>query len=649
VLDSLAAAIAGLQQLLTWPTPGYLLAGVFIGYIVGILPGLGASAAMAFLLPVAVSLPPIDALVLLTATSAVSAIAGDLTSILLGVPGEATSAAIVADGHALALRGQGRYATGAAISASMMGALFGMGVLVAFIPFAPRVLAHVGSPELAALAIVGICLLVPLSHSDPVKGLFSGALGLALATIGLDPFRAEPRFTFAQLSLLDGLGLLPVALGIFAVAEALDMIRSPHLPEGSSTDAGGVMRGVRESVRQAGLVFRCSTIGAVIGSLPGVGASVTQWIAFAHAKASKRDDAATDEDLPGAIEGVIGPASATTATHGGAMVPTLALGIPGGLASSFLLSALILKGIAPGPTMLLPAGAGGQLPLVFALVWCTVIASALGALIGIGSLNWVARLARVRPALLFPVVLTFVLIGTVGERHLTADLGVLLVLGALGYAMSTLKWPRAPLMLAFVLGPLVERRVLLSNTLYGWSWVLRPSVMVLAAAAIALLLAGRRASRRRRSPRPTAREGSTSRADVLMSASFAAAGAAGLALSLLLTGRPGVFPRIAFGATFALSLVQLVLSWRKVVSGQPVRRPSERGGKHLIRIAWFLFFVANAWLLGLVLGTAISALVYLRLDAKESWRTTLAMTTGLVGLTWLLVIQLLHLSGHGFF
>ena len=111
----------------------------------------------------------------------------------------------------------------------MMGALFGMGVLVAFVPFAPRVLAHVGSPELAALAIVGICLLVPLSHSDPVKGLFSGALGLALATVGLDPFRAEPRFTFAQLSLSDGLGLLPVALGIFAVAEALDMIRSRDL------------------------------------------------------------------------------------------------------------------------------------------------------------------------------------------------------------------------------------------------------------------------------------------------------------------------------------------------------------------------------------------------------------------------------------
>jgi hypothetical protein len=364
-----------------------------------------------------------------------------------------------------------------------------------------------------------------------------------------------------------------------------------------------------------------------------------------------RHDAADDESLPGsgAIEGVIGPASATTATHGGAMVPTLALGIPGGLASSFLLSALILKGIAPGPAMLRPAAAGGHLPLVFALVWCTVIASAIGAFIGLGSLSWVARLARIRPALLFPVILTFVLIGTVGERHLSADLGVLLVLGGLGYAMSTLKWPRAPLMLAFVLGPLVERRVLLSNTLYGWSWVLRPTVVVLAGVAIMLLLAGRRASRRRRSPKPIARVASTEGADVVLSACFVAAGAAGLALSLSLTGRPSVFPRIAFGATLGLSLLQLALSWRKVASGQPARRPPAQGGKHLIRTGWFLLFVANAWLFGLVLGTAASTLVYLRLDAKESWRTTFAMTTVLVGLTWLLVVHLLQLSGHGFF
>lgn len=653
MLESLAAAFGGLQQLLMWPTLGYLIAGVLIGYVVGVLPGLGAAATMAFLLPVVVSLPPIDGFVLLTATSAVAAIAGDITSILFGVPGEATAAAIVADGHALAVRGEGRYATGAAITASMMGALFGVGVLVAFIPFAPRALAHVGSPELAALAIVGICLLVPLSLSDPVKGLLSGALGLAFATVGLDPFHAEPRFTFAQLSLWDGLGLLPMALGVFAVAEALAMIRSRQLEEGVSTEAGrGLFRGVREAARQAGLVFRCSTIGAVIGSLPGVGAAVTQWIAYAHAtQTSKHSDTPDRDNSPesGAIEGVIGPASATTATHGGAMVPTLALGIPGGLASSFLLSAFILKGIAPGPTMLLPTEAGGHLTLVFALVWCTVIASAMGALLGMASLGWVARLARIRPARLCPVILTFVLIGTVGERHVRADLGVLLILGGLGYAMSMLKWPRAPLMLAFVLGPLVERRVLLSNALYGWSWLLRPSVLVLAAVALALLLAARRASRRRKGRRPMTHKASPARADVLMSMCFAVVGIAGLGLSLSLTGRASVFPRIAFGATLGLALLQLARSWRKAASVRSAPRPPSRAVEHLIRLAWFVFFVANTWLFGLVIGIPGSALVYLRWDAKESWQVALTMTAVLCALTWVLVVQLLHLSDHGVF
>ena len=134
-----------------------------------------------------------------------------------------------------------------------------------------------------------------------------------------------------------------------------------------------------------------------------------------------------------------------------------------------------------------------------------------------------------------------------------------------------------------------------------------------------------------------------------MSACFAVAAAAGLALSLLLTGRPGLFPRIAFGATFGLSLLQLALSWRKAASGQPARRPPGQSSKHLIRIAWFVFFIANAWLFGLVLGTAVSAFVYLRFDAKESWQTTFAMTTALVGLTWLLVVQLLQLSDRGVF
>ena len=647
MFESFAAAIGGLHQLLTWPTPAYLVAGVLIGYVAGVLPGLGGPAAFAFLLPAVVTLPPLDGLVLLTATSAVTAAAGDITSILLGIPGEATAAAIVADGHALAKQGRGRYATGAAVTASLMGALIGLAVLVAFIPIAPRVLRHVGSPELAALAIVGICLLVPLSQADPIKGLLSGALGLALATVGLDPFHGEPRFTFAQLTLWDGLGLLPIALGVFAISEALEMIRSRRVEGSAHVEARGVLRGAGEALRQSSLVGRCSAIGAVIGSLPGVGASVTQWIAYAHAAQTAKGDVPPGS---GAIEGVIGPAAATTATHGGAMVPTLSLGIPGGLASSFLLSAMILKGIAPGPAMLLPDGAGGRLTLVFALIWCVVIASAIGAVICMTSLGWVGRLAQVRPARLFPVIITLVLIGTVGERHASADLGILLAVGCLGYTMSALGFPKAPLMLGFVLGPLIERRVLLSNTLYGWTWVLRPTVLALAAVVTVALLVGRHAARRRgltRSPRR--RAASSTSADVAMSVFLAAIAAGGMALSLSLTGRASVFPRVVFGAMLGLSLLQFLVSRRAKVRSGPVSDARVPVSEHVIRIAWFAVFVVNAWIFGLVIGTILSVAIYLRLDAKESWLTTLAITGVLGGVTWLLVVQVLQLSDRGWF
>jgi len=204
-------------------------------------------------------------------------------------------------------------------------------------------------------------------------------------------------------------------------------------------------------------------------------------------------------------------------------------------------------------------------------------------------------------------------------------------------------------MLAFVLGPLVERRVLLSNALYGWSWLLRPSVLVLAAVALALLLAARRGSRRRTGRRPMTHKASAPRADALMSICFAVVGVAGLALSLSLTGRASAFPRIAFGATLGLSLLQLARSWRKVGSVRSAPRPPSRPVEHLIRLAWFVFFVANTWLFGLVIGIAGSAFVYLRWDARESWQAALTMTAVLCALTWVLVVQLLHLSDHGVF
>jgi TctA family transporter len=629
VIETLSALADGLHQLLTWPTPLFLVAGVIIGFIVGVLPGLGGAAAMAFLLPAILPLPAIDGLVLITATAAVATCAGDLTSILLGIPGESTAAAIIADGHALTLQGEGGRAAGAALMASVMGSWFGVAVLVVGIPIARPLLDHVQSPELALLGLLGVGLVVPLSRANPIKGYLSGALGLAIATVGLDRSGVE-RFTFGFLPLADGLGILPFALGMFAIPEALAMLRSRRPAVDSRGSSLGVGAGAREAIKRAGLVARCGAIGAAIGVLPGVGAAVSQWIAYGYAAQRSRHPEAFGK---GAIEGVIGPASATTATLGGAMVPTLAIGIPGSLATSFLLSGFILKGLVPGPALLSP-GPTGQLTLVFALIWCVVVASALGAIVGWLSLGVVARLAGVRPARLFVVVLALILVGTVGDRLLVADLVILFVLGCAGFVLSTLGWPRAPLMLGFVLGPMIERRLAVSQQLHEWSALWRPSVLSIAAVAAAYVLvriySGRRAGA---DPRP--RRGASA-GDVPSSAGLVVLSAAALWMTRSWITSSAFMPRVAFGATMALAIVALVSAWRRAPSERTSLVPVATAD-NMARLGWLACFTLSAWALGVVGGVGASALLYFRWEARESWPVTLGLTSGVVLLTWSLV------------
>jgi putative tricarboxylic transport membrane protein len=643
VPESFTALIAGLQHLFALPTFLYLVAGSVIGFVVGVLPGLGGPATMALLLPALLQVAPLDACVLITAVAAVSAAAGDLTSILLGVPGEATAAAVVPDGHALALQGHGGRALGAAITSALLGSFFGAIVLVTFVPVARPLINYMQSPELAALAILGICLLIPLSRADAVRGFLSGALGLSLATVGLDPSLGEPRFTFGQLTLWDGLGLLPMALGIYAVPEVLATIRSgKDTPSSTDSNTQGILQGCREVFQHSALAFRCGVIGAAIGILPGVGSAVGQWIAYGHANQSSKPRVPFGS---GAIEGVIGPATATTAALGGALVPTLALGIPGGLVTSFLLSAMILKGVTPGPSMLVADRLGGHLTLVFALVWTVAIASAIGAAIGVASLGWVARLATLRPSRLFPIVLTFVLIGTLGERHAVADLAILLGLGAVGYAMARNGWPRPPLILGFVLGPLLERRVLLSQSLYGWAWVLRPGVLLLAGIVVFFLFGVIRSNKTLTSRKTTAKPRMW-RDDLMISAGAAIVAAGGLVLCLSLRSQPAFFPSLTFGVTLVLALTQVAISLKKVVSGSDSNY-TWLTSKTVVRLGWLVLFALNAWLFGLVAGTGVSTIIFMRTEGRESWLTTFTMTAALVIAVRLIVVSLMQMEDQG--
>jgi hypothetical protein len=260
------------------------------------------------------------------------------------------------------------------------------------------------------------------------------------------------------------------------------------------------------------------------------------------------------------------------------------------------------------------------------------------------SLGWIQAVAGVRASRLFPFILTLVVIGTVGERHAVSDLGILAFLGLLGYSMSTLDWPRAPLMLGFVLGPVLERRCLLSQSVYGWSWMLRPSVLVLAGLTAAFVYA---TTWSRAAPVALTSGGAgAGRGNAVFALTLALFASAGLWFTAPLAARAAAFPRAAFGAML-VSSVACAWSLRR----QPARSSSEAdadtAGTHLARIGWLAAFVVSTWLLGLVVGAAVAAVAHSRAEARETWRSVVAVSAATGVTAYLLVSQVLHIADQG--
>ena len=274
------ACLSGLVQVFSWPECGLLVIGVVVGALVGILPGLGGSAALAILMPLTLGLPPSEAFALLIGVAAVVATTGDLTSILVGIPGEGTSAATVVDGHQLTMRGEASRAVGASLMSSLVGSIIGALTLALAIPLALPLARSIGSPELFMLTLFGIAFLAPLSRGTPLKGLVAGGLGVMLATIGLDPISATPRFTFGQLALWDGIGPIPVALGLYAIPEIVQLTAQPTASSAAPTAFGGLLTGVHDVRRLWRLVLSSSAVGTTIGVVPGMGANIAQWLAY---------------------------------------------------------------------------------------------------------------------------------------------------------------------------------------------------------------------------------------------------------------------------------------------------------------------------------------------------------------------------------
>jgi len=645
LLEMLQAFVDGFFMVLSWNSISLMLVGIAVGFAVGILPGLGGPVTLALMLPFVFTMEGIEAFAFLLGMSAVTATTGDITSILFGVPGEAITASTIVDGHPMAKKGEAGRALGAALMSSLIGALFGAFCLALAIPIVRPLVLSVTSPEFFMLTLLGVTFLATLSGDAVVKGLAAAAIGLQLATVGLDPISGIERFTFGTLYLWDGVRLVPATLGLFAIPELIDLgVKGTSIAETKIGKLGGVLQGVKDTFRHWKLVLRCSAIGAYIGVIPGMGGAVSQWVAYAHAVQTSPKK---ERFGKGAVEGVLGPGAANNSTLGGALVPTLAFGVPGSVSTAILLGAFIIQGLVPGPPMLQPESQGGSLPLTFSFVWILVLSNLFTVCICFVFLNQLAKITQVRGSLVIPFILLLIYLGGFAENNAFQDLLVVLFFGALGWVMVEIDWPRPPLLLGLVLGPLAENNLFLATDNYGSAWLWFPSVLFLFAVILAgtlyPLVKAWHGSSNKAWPIPEGpvREVKEQPPISLWVPVFTLIVVGFFAWTLWEARewwfRARLFPWAIGFAGLALALLQFIYDGaalaKSMRAGREVKSDEESAvaqQRTVKMVAWILGFFAAIWLLGFSVAVPLTILVYLK-GAQERWPISIA----LAGLGWL--------------
>ncbi|MDR5675785.1 MAG: tripartite tricarboxylate transporter permease [Armatimonadota bacterium] len=467
---------AALSALATFLDPlrlGLLMVGVLAGLAVGILPGLGGIVAVSVLLPLIFRLDAATALATLSGALAVVYTGDVITSVLVGTPGSPAAAPTALEGHALARQGQAARALSAAFLSSLIGGFLGIVGLTLAIPVARPLVMLLGSPELFMFTALGVAYAGSLLGRSPLKGLLSGLLGLLLGLVGPAPAAAEFRYTFGQLYLLDGLSLVVLALGVFGVAEVVSLQARGGAIARQAGLGGGWVEGIRDVFTHRWLVLRGALIGVWAGVLPAIGATAAAWMSYGHAVATTRD---RERFGRGDIRGVIAPESANNAAAAGDLIPTLLFSVPGGPAAAVILGALYAYGIYPGPRLV-----QDHLDLVYVVVWSFALANILGAALSFLMSPAIARITHIPFAwVAAPLLVTMALGAFQSTRH-PGDLLALFVLGLLGWAMKRSGWPRAPLLIGFVLAKPMERYLWLTVKLHGWRWLGYPGVLAIGA------------------------------------------------------------------------------------------------------------------------------------------------------------------------
>jgi putative tricarboxylic transport membrane protein len=429
----------------------FCFAGVFIGTLIGVLPGIGPVAAMSLLLPVTFNITPEAAIIMMAGIYYGSMYGGSTTAILVNIPGEAASVVTCLDGYQMARQGRAGPALGmAAIGSFIAGTLAVIGLML-LAPTLARFAVKFGPAEYFSLMVLGLSILVWLSHGSILKALIMAGIGVVLGLVGIDSITAMPRLTFDTLQLVDGLGIVPIVMGLFGIAEILSNIESSVKREIFDTRVKGLMPSKEDWKRSAGPITRGSILGFLLGILPGGGAVISSFVSYALEKRLSRHP---EQFGKGAIEGVAGPETANNAAAGGGFIPLLTLGIPPNVVMALLLGAFIVHGVQPGPLLMV------QKPDFFwGIVASMYIGNVMLLVLNMPLIGMWVQVLKVPYKILFPLILLFCLIGAYSVANQIFDVYLMLGFGVLGWLMKKYGYEPAPLVLAFVLGPMLENNL----------------------------------------------------------------------------------------------------------------------------------------------------------------------------------------------
>lgn len=607
---------------------GYLVLGVVMGLCVGVFPGLGGIAGLSLLLPFMFGMDPILGLALMIGMVAVVPTSDTFASVLMGIPGSSASQATVLDGFPMAKKGQAARALSAAFASSLFGGLVGAAFLTVFILVARPIVLEFRTPELLMITIFGLSMVGILAGRVALKGIAAAGLGMMIGTIGEGDSAGELRMaTYDMPYLVDGLKLVIVGLGIFAIPEIIALLRKDQAISDRKPLGGGWAAGVKDWFANIWLSVRCSIIGVVVGVIPGLGGSVVDWIAYGHAVQTTKDKSNFGK---GEVRGVIGPESSNNAKEGGGLVPTLLFGIPGSGSMAIFIGAIALLGsgnIEVGPSML-----KNNLDFTYAIVWLLALANVVGTLICIAASGGIARLTTIPFSLLAPFLFMIIAFAAFQSGQDIMDLVALFSIGFLGIMMRRFDWSRPAFLIGFVLSNPAEtyanQAVQIAQSRFrrgfedGIEYIFSPIVIVLIIITVISVVVGLRQAK------TIMAEGEVNAGSkrapmifLLVVLAYLVIAFTNAAMIPDYAAADRVFPRFVSGVAIVACVIVLVqMMVRSETHSLFADREAEEDSRFGLwsTLAWFAALLGLTFLFGFIIALTLFLFTFIRLRAGRS-------------------------------